>query len=270
MAVSLKEIVEGFSCYVIGYDEARLIHREIFEDYCYDVANLSENPVIIDVGANIGLFSIYMKQKYPASQIIAFEPAVETFEVLKQNLELFGTTDGVKTYPFGLGLKAEVATMTYYLDSPGNSTLYPQEKEQLSKVITNVFGQEMSDKVFGRHTEISVSINRLSHFLLTDFANISSVDYLKIDVEGAELDVLGGIDDVHWDMTKNVVIEAGNNNGELAKIEILLRSKGFNVVIEKNPRLSEDKRFEEVMLWMILGNRNLPEPQLEESAKTQS
>lgn len=255
MVLSLLEIADGFSCYLSGLEEARLVYNEIYEDHCYDVAELSKAPFIVDAGANIGLFSIYMKQKYPLSRIIAFEPAPENFDALGRNLELHQATTGVVTYPCGLGTKAGVAAITYYPTSPANSTFYPEGKELQKRLCTEVLGQEISDKFFGNEIEISVQVNRLSHFLDTYYADVTEIDLLKIDVEGAELDVIGGIDDAHWARVRNIVVEAANTKGEVAKIEGLLQSKGFQVTTKSNNIESVDKRFTELTLYLIVGRR---------------
>ena len=60
--------------------------RQVFVHKEYDI-NFGKHPkVIIDGGANIGLFTIFMKNKYPQAKIICIEPDPENFEVLKKNV----------------------------------------------------------------------------------------------------------------------------------------------------------------------------------------
>lgn len=66
----------------------------------------------------------------------------------------------------------------------------------------------------------------LSKFL-DETSGVEKIDLLKIDVEGAELGVLRGPSDVHWGKVKNVVLEATQSSGDLARIEELLKAKGI-------------------------------------------
>ncbi|RWA06966.1 hypothetical protein EKO27_g8138, partial [Xylaria grammica] len=84
---------EKTSCYATSEEEAKFIYKEIFEDGCYDVAGLPEAPFVVDAGANIGMFSLFVKQKFPAAKVLAFEPAPETYSILRRNLELHGLSD---------------------------------------------------------------------------------------------------------------------------------------------------------------------------------
>ncbi|KAK1966767.1 FkbM family methyltransferase [Colletotrichum eremochloae] len=230
MTAELASLASGFSCYTTSKDEAGFIYKEIYDDKCYDGTELPESPFIIDAGANIGLFSVYMKQKYPSATILAFEPAPETYDILRRNLELHNVSD-VETYAYGLSLKATTTKFTYFPNLPGNSTLHPEEKVELRNAIAEHFGEEAANHNFAGAEEIDVNLQRLSHFL-GSHDGLERIDLLKIDVEGAELDVLLGLDDIHWDMIRNVVLETSVNSGVKAEIEKLLRDKGFIVSSE--------------------------------------
>ena len=161
----------------------------------------------------------------------------------------------MKTYAYGLSTKKDEAVITFYPTSPANSTFYPEGK-QLQKVLcAEVLGQEMSDKFFGNEVEVKVPLDRLSQFLNTDYPEVSVIDLLKIDVEGAELDVLGGVDEAHWAITQNVVVEAGNRHGEVAEIEGLLKSRGFEIATTSNKIESVDPRYKELTNYLIVGRR---------------
>lgn len=232
MGLHLIELEEGFPCYVSGELEARFIYQEIFKDYNYDQPGLPEAPVILDVGANIGLFSLYMKQKYPAARIVAFEPAPENYQALLRNLELHQVR-GVTTYPYALGPQAGDATFTYYPQMPGNSTLHPDGKVLQKRLMGERLGQDQAAELF-EETTITVQVERLSAFLARQ-AEVDRFDLLKIDVEGAELEVLSGIDDSDWDKIQHVLLEVSDADGALAKVEDLLRGKGLSVASEPVP-----------------------------------
>lgn len=87
MADLIIDLADGSHCLVGSEVEAHLIYKESFEEKCYDVAPLPENPDVIDAGANIGLYPVYVKRKYPSAKVLAFEPAPITFQMLQRNLK---------------------------------------------------------------------------------------------------------------------------------------------------------------------------------------
>ena len=228
MVLDIVEFRDGFSCYHSdGVDEAKWIYREIFEDHCYDLSGLSGDPFIVDVGANIGLFSLYARQKMPQATIIAFEPAPASLEALRRNLATHNASD-VTVYALALGSEDCQKTLTYFPEIPGNSTLYPAEKVTQRTLLNRIDGHDLGYKI-SKYSQHCVQVDRLSRILNDHYPDIVAFDLLKIDVEGAELEVLGGIDDIHWAKIRRVLMEIGDIGGSLAKARKLLESKGFAV-----------------------------------------
>jgi hypothetical protein len=62
------------------FSEIIFIYTEIFEQRCYlrHLRALPEAPVVVDIGANVGLFSLFVARERPAARIWAFEPMPDT------------------------------------------------------------------------------------------------------------------------------------------------------------------------------------------------
>ena len=80
---------------------AEYVYQEIFEDEVYlkHFINIQEGDVIFDIGANIGLFSLYVAQKISDFHIYAFEPVPPIYDVLKKNLQNINNNNYNNYYP---------------------------------------------------------------------------------------------------------------------------------------------------------------------------
>ncbi|MEU7641919.1 FkbM family methyltransferase [Streptomyces sp. NPDC039016] len=238
MSPTLIEFDGGFSCYALSEIEARFIHQEVFVDHAYGDEDLGEAPFIVDVGANIGLFSLNMRRRYPGARIVAYEPAPETACVLRRNLELHGITD-ITVHTHALGAEAGTAAFTYYPAMPGNSTFYPEGKARQKQVTAELLGAEQAEASFASNP-LTVGVERLSRSLAEHHPDRAVIDLLKIDVEGAELDVLAGIDETDWARIRNVALEVHNTAvSQVDDVEELLRDKGMTVTSELHPLLGQ-------------------------------
>lgn len=252
MSKQLVEFAPGFSAYAGSIEETQFFYNEIFRDHAYDITELPEDAFIIDAGANVGMFSLYMKKKYPSSTILAFEPAPETFQILCENIKLHNLKD-IELHKCALGLEDSTQTFRFYPTVPGNSTLVPEEKEIVSEVFSGISDDfKLSAKMmYGNFQEIPVRVHRLSHFL-SERSNLKKIDLLKVDVEGVELEVLQSLDESHWALVLNVVVEICDlREGRLDALERLLKSKGFSVRTE-SPTWSPS----EGKMFMVVGRRN--------------
>lgn len=187
------------------YSPAELLHglKEIFVEDIYK-QKLKTNPYIIDCGANIGMSVIYLKQHFPQAEILAFEPDETNFDLLKKNVDSFG-------YSNVLLLKEAVWNE--------NTTLqFSNESSMGSKI-------EIDNTANSRE----VKAVRLKDFIIKD------VDFLKIDIEGAEYAVLTDIaDNLHF--VKNMFLEYHGTfaqNIELVTMINIISKAGFNFYIKE-------------------------------------
>ncbi|KAG5985191.1 hypothetical protein E4U55_000436 [Claviceps digitariae] len=254
--VQKLQLADDFAVYANAgaESETRFIYKEIFQDGCYDVGTLPPDAVVIDAGANIGLFSIYIKSKYPGARITAFEPAPETAQTLRRNLALHGVEEDVTVHECALGSRDCGMTLTYFPNMPGNSTLHGGDVNNPAR---KFFEQRADHPVARRREEqqqVEVAVRRLSAFL-RQMPGLARVDLLKIDVEGAELEVLAGLDDEHWPLVRTLAIElcdtdTSGRSGALARAEALLRERGFRVTSERAEWAPEA-----IPMYTLLGRR---------------
>jgi FkbM family methyltransferase len=140
---------------------------EIVRANIYNVSKeTAKNKVIVDAGANIGLFSIYAA-KMGAKRVYAFEPVAETFNQLKKNIAMNGLGKVIKPINRALGSRKGVSEISYDSCGDGAASL------------------EFLDKVGKRQ---AVQVDTIDKFM----GKPARVDFIKMDVEGYEGNVLMG------------------------------------------------------------------------------
>jgi FkbM family methyltransferase len=185
----------------------------------------AEARCVIDIGANIGVFTMAAKGKAPGATVYAFEPIPETFHVLERNVGLLESPD-VHLYNVALGSEdGGENTFTYFPNMPGNSTTDPALKDGQRLALNQLLGKEATDFLYQTETR-TVPVRALSSVIRE--CGITSVDYLKIDVEGGEISVLGGIEEGHWSLIKQIAVEAHTPQLREQVCEILSQ-QGFDV-----------------------------------------
>lgn len=149
------------------------IFKEIYFEGIYtDVFNKRENMTIIDLGANIGIVTQYMRQY--AKHIYAVEPSTEHFAALTKNIE-FNKWDNVSAHKVAISGKDGEATLAL---NEYNHTMH-----SLAFTDENEHGQRA-----GRHNHETVKTQTLATFMKEN--KIDEVDFIKFDTEGNEDDIL--------------------------------------------------------------------------------
>lgn len=180
--------------------------KELFKEECYFFESKNEAPYIIDCGAYIGLSVYYFKTLFPNASVLAFEADPATFEVLSKNIA-------------GQQLsKVEVF----------NKAVWDKETE-----LTFFAGNSMSGSLvvdaLNKQNPIKVKTARLKDFLNRP------IDFLKLDIEGAEVEVLR---DIRNDLTQveRIFFEyhsiAGKDQALGELLEILTQA-GFRYYIQE-------------------------------------
>lgn len=226
--------------------ETEHFFSDIFEQrvYCRNGIRLRDGAVVFDVGANIGLFSLFASLECKAPRIFAFEPAPPVFAALQYNVGRHGI-DAV-AMNCGVGNETGRRTLTFYPLSTGMSSFHAskaEEKDVLRAIMVNQWkrGEEGMGDVMTHVEEILEQ-----RFVGTDFEcemvtlsqiidrhGIERIDLIKIDVQKSEFEVLEGIAPHHWPRICQMVIEVHDFDGRVQRVANLLQSHGFQVTVEQ-------------------------------------
>ncbi len=180
-------------------------YREIFIAEAYDFPFEGDSPVIIDGGANIGLASIWWLARWPLARIVALEPDPNVFQALASNLRHHSSE------------RVEIRRAALSTPQLGGSFL--AEGTDAGRLVRG-----------GAQADLVVPTQSLAELL----RNLGAVDLLKLDIEGAELDVL---EEAQGELSRvaRVFVEWHSFVGQVQRFPELvglLRNAGFRVYFE--------------------------------------
>lgn len=227
--------------------ETEHFYADIFEHagYLRHGVTLPPDACVFDVGANIGLFSVFVATRRPDARLYSFEPVPALFSILSENLARH--CPRARAFNAGLSDRPGRASLIFYPDSSGMSSLSADRDEERAVLATILRNQarlgdrraadllEQEDAFLDarlRGQEVSCELRTLSEVIEAE--EVARIDLLKVDVQKHELNVLLGIADGHWPRIGQVVAEVHDTDGRLARIVELLRSKGFRTAVEQD------------------------------------
>ncbi len=197
--------------------EEILIRRE------YHFKTTLAEPTVIDAGANIGLAAYYARRSCKAARVICIEPHPETFKVLTRNMDN-PKLAGAELHQAAVAAKEGEATLFFDTDAPLASSMDPRS------------GLD------------GLSETKVPCITLDPFLAEGPVGLLKIDIEGAEADVLEAVAD-KLGQVENIFVEVhpipGAAPSLLARVLTVLENAGFFVHVSRSP-------------WSEIAHRNYP------------
>jgi len=245
---------DGRSVFCVNAYEVDFSVHEIFsEDLGAHGLHLPPAGTFLDVGANIGLFSIYLRDRCPKARIVAFEPMPAVFAALERNLAAMDPPG--QAVPVGLGAEAGWAEFDYF---PGVAALSTQNRDvgrTLSAGLRRLLGGQQAggevrdildktgatraaadetflDDLFRPET-VRARIDTLSAQMAA--LGVAMVDLLKIDTEGAEREVLAGLDDSDWPKIRQLLVEVHLGAEATEAMATDLGNRGFRTSIGEHP-----------------------------------
>jgi FkbM family methyltransferase len=247
--------------YCINEGEARATLHEIFVDRLYFQEGVSISPgeIVLDVGANIGVFTLFAARQ--GAQVYAYEPVPPTFEVLQHNIHLH-RLDSV-AYPRNIGIsdRVEERLMFHYpacsvcdswtaqndffqlMSENWENTLSlikvadPDQYKAISRLGSQTLQQgavrEFLERVSASPVQIKCEFDTLSGVIARE--NLQSIGLLKLDAELADWEILNGVKPEDWPRIRQVAMEV-HAEADVVPIANFLSERDFGQVIGKKLR----------------------------------
>ena len=191
-----------------------------------DTFDKSDDFIFWDIGANIGLYSIYNSLKHKKSQTISFEPSTSNLRVLSRNISINNLFDRIKIF-------------TVPLTKGENKFLIMKEGEFQEGGALNSFGEnfDFEGKKFSSKMNYQIYGTNINYLIDNKILDIP--DYIKIDVDGIEHLILeGGNKYLSNKKIKSLSIEINENFTEQhEKVIEIMKKNDFKILHKKH---SED------------------------------
>lgn len=183
---------------------------EVYLRDVYNKAILKKGLTVVDVGAHIGLYTVLAAEKVGSTgRVIAIEPAPKNYEQLQEHI-LLNNFNNVTAVPMALS------------DHTGLEKLYIASLSICNSLNPNVVPQEKRTDSY-----VKVKVDTLDDLLKS--LNIKKIDILKIDAEGAELQVLRGAEETLKNNPDLKIIAASYHYlNEIKEVKNFLGKRGFN------------------------------------------
>lgn len=275
----------GLKVYIANKLETDVLFDEIWgkkDSYMKDGRiQFFPGMTIVDCGANIGMFSLFAaKQCNGSASIISIEPIESTFEILRLNAaaanngemqEVLGSRlPNITPVNYAVGNIPSGETRNLVFEHHPNLTIWSTSDQSLAseRIDRFVTGFSVAYAKGWMSYVIPTFLFRLAlrsllvrYLAKTEHVNAKlirtgdllkgvktpTIDLLKIDCEGAEIDILKGIDDNQWSRIKQVVMEV-EDFSKLRAAERIFRERGFSYIDWEATELKAGLAFSEVSM----------------------
>lgn len=251
MNLQLTRLPDGREIHCVNPYEVDFSVHEIFnDDLGAHGIELPADGVFLDVGANIGLFSLHLLDLCPAARVFAYEPMPEAHGALARNLE-----GRAVALALGLGAAPGTASFSYFPGITALSSCHGAVSEEMARGLRRLLAaapadQEVADildrtgasaragesefiEQLFTSRQVEAPIDTLSNQIRT--LSLSRIDLLKIDTEGAEKEVLAGLAEEDWPLVRQLVVEVHLGEAETDIMEQQLQARGYRTSRGRHP-----------------------------------
>lgn len=222
----------GFHIRLHSFSDFFWTFREVFVLEDYRATTDKDEPFFIDGGGNLGITTLYFLWRYPNARVLVFEPHPETLAILTENI----TANNLK--------KVQVEEVAIS-DKEGQVALLGDDRaatisEELYTTDRQVKGRSRGE------SRITITTTPLSPYITEE------VDYLKIDIEGAEGLVIGELAERGvLEKVREIAIEyhSGDESNDLRAIIDHLEEHNYIVVSEVSPTVPATARPNHFMIY---------------------
>ena len=268
--VKAIRLANGQEIWGVNRRETSVLHREIFElgAYAQGGIQLHDGCQVFDVGANIGLFGVWLAGRLSYGRLAAFEPIPSTFAILSRNARDHMPGLDTTLYDVALSDQSGVANFTvdplvsftsssHAADVDAAADRGASDRRWCDAVLADLAGTGIMPAWLARglrarldRPAILAAIRlvfvaaglprRLRRPIarpcrtasdMLDELHWDRLDLLKVDVEGAELSVVRGIRDEHWPLIRQAALEVHDVAGRLAELRALFERQGFRTSV---------------------------------------
>ncbi len=190
--------------------------REIFLHDEYRLESLTPAPKsIVDIGANVGVFTLRAAQLFPGVRISAFEPSPVAYEQLVQNVRANPALSKIDTHRLAVLGSSDVHEVRFWIDATGSPC-------------STLIETAVRDREAGRWEKVPAAS------LGSILRSTGAVDLLKLDVEGAEYEILGETSPSALAWVDRIVVEYHPIKGhDFTEIVDSLAAAGFRLVLHR-------------------------------------
>ena len=192
-------------------DDVRIV-KSVFakKNYVNEFVSIMPNSIVVDVGANIGAFTIFAAQM--AEKVFAFEPEPENFRLLCSNIELNR-------------LKNVIPSRMAITKKKGKKNFYIAEKQHSG-----------SHSFFLQQYKKKIEVKTLSIMDLIEKEALTKINFLKLDCEGSEDEIIQGLSSEAAKKIEQIALEFHRINDSFTTDKMVgkLNTLGFEVRVEKN------------------------------------
>ncbi|MHA2105420.1 MAG: FkbM family methyltransferase [Candidatus Hodarchaeales archaeon] len=130
-----------------------------------DYGDVPDDSIIVDIGANIGVYSVYASLMGKNNKIFAYEPVIDNFNVLQENIQLNNSEENIVAFNLGVSSQKEKRKL-FLIDAVEHTLIEKNETQNFIEIEC-------------------VSLNDI-----IEENNLPKIDLLKMDCEGAEYEIL--------------------------------------------------------------------------------